>query len=393
MLNGSVIQSTSNGNSNGMRMMRSQAAMAPDGSTTGSLFSNDALSSFAGASPGATTNFNNNANPNNQVITPATAYGGAPYSNPVSQGQTNQSNQQTESSQFDLGKAISIGTTMLHGFNQLVSATRPPAYAFNGSNQMTNSLMNQSNLQASLPGGAAPFLNGSAGASSFAGSASQLFTIGRPLNRNEVNLLSNYDVAVIIDKSGSMQTQDCPGGLSRWDFCREQLLNLTSQAGSAFRSGITVALFSSDYRIFNNVNFAAVPAIFEANYPDGGTYLANPLKEILSTYFAQRDRNRAGQVPTRPLLVEIITDGEPSDKGALIRVICDATQKMTSGREVNIQFLQIGHDNEGGRVLNELQTRLVPDDGAQYGIVNVEPFQAVLNEGLARSMVSVASAH
>jgi uncharacterized protein YegL len=274
----------------------------------------------------------------------------------------------------------------------LLSAARPPINPLNGSSQMTNSYLNpfngpgnfQSGAQSNMPSSNSAMLNGS---------ANQLFKIGRPLNRNEVNLLANYDVAVIIDKSGSMQTQDCPGGVSRWDFCKEQLLNLTSQASSAFKSGITVALFSSDYRIFNNISFAAVPQIFANNFPDGGTYLARPLKDILSSYFAQRDHNMASQMPTRPLLVEIITDGEPSDKGALIRVICEATQKMTSAREVNIQFLQIGNDNEGGKVLNELQTRLVPEDGAQYGIVNVEPFQAVLNEGLARSLVSVAMGH
>jgi hypothetical protein len=154
-----------------------------------------------------------------------------------------------------------------------------------------------------------------------------------------------------------------------------------------------VALFSSDYHIFPNVNFAAVSQIFASNEPDGGTYLAGPMREILGHYFAERDNNKSMQLSTKPLLIEVVTDGEPSDKGALERVICDATQRMTSPREVNIQFLQIGNDYDGSRVLNELQTRLVPDDGAQYGIVSVEPFQAVLGEGLAHSMVAVATGH
>ncbi len=388
-LNGSVSQSTSNGNSNGMRMMRSQAASAPVNSTNGSLLSSDAMSRFGSTGQGISNAFPNVAPAANQANMTGTANSGA--SNYVSANNTDQS--QSAASQFDVAKAIRLGASALHGVNQLLAATRPPSNPLYGSNQMTNSFINQSTLMAgassgnsfNTPGSAPTYLNGSAG--------QQLFHVGRPLSLNEVNLLSNYDVAVIIDKSGSMQTCDCPGGLSRWEFCREQLLNLTNQAASAFRSGITVALFSSDYHIFPNVNFAAVSQIFASNEPDGGTYLAGPMREILGHYFAERDNNKSMQLSTKPLLIEVVTDGEPSDKGALERVICDATQRMTSPREVNIQFLQIGNDYDGSRVLNELQTRLVPDDGAQYGIVSVEPFQAVLGEGLAHSMVAVATGH
>jgi len=381
-LNGSVFQSTSDGYSNGMRMARSQAASAPGSSSAafpnqstnlntanaGPLVSSDALSSFATTS---------GARP--YVSPPSVTPMATLPTTPPPADQT-----QSGSAQFDLGKAISIGSSVLHGFNQLVNASRSSIPTYYGANQMTNSPLNRPDFVglASASGTGPGFLNGSAG---------QLFKIGRPLNATEVNLLSNYDVAVIIDKSGSMQTQDCPGGISRWDFCREQLLNLTSQAGAAFRNGITVALFSSDYQIFRNVNFSAVSQIFSSNYPDGGTYLAKPMRDILSSYFAERDGNAAQSMPTRPLLIEIITDGEPSDKGALIQTICQATQKMRSPREVSIQFLQIGHDNEGGKVLDELQNRLVPEDGARYGIVNVEPFDVVLNEGLARSMVTIAT--
>ncbi len=379
-LNGSVTQSSSNGNSNGMRMMRSQAASAPAPApayaTNQSLLSSDAMSRFGAPPAGNSSAFNSAANYTSQANSTGTA-NGATNNNA---GASNDDQSQSGASHFDYAKAISLGASALRGVNQLIAATRPPQNPLYGTSQMTNSLLNRSTFMAgasagepmNMPGGGPSFLTGS---------ANQLFHIGRPLTHNEVNLLGNYDVAVIIDKSGSMQTPDCPGGMRRWDFCREQVLSLTSQTASAFRSGITVAVFSSGYQVFNNVSFSAVPQIFAANEPDGGTYLANPMRDILSHYFNQRDNNRAMNMPTKPLLVEVITDGEPSDKGALIRVICDATQKMTSAREVNIQFLQIGNDYEGSKVLNELQTRLVSEDGAQYGIVNVEPFQAVLGEG------------
>lgn len=336
-LNGSVTQSTSNGSSSGMRMTRGQAV-------GDSLFSSDAMSSFSSSPVAITAPVRQAAPPQLQQESPPPQQAGA---------------------EFDFGKALSVGSSVLHGFNQFVNATRP----------MSGNTV----------------LSGAATGGGMTGNASRLLNFARPLNRNEISLLANYDVAVIIDRSGSMQQQDCPGGLSRWDFCREQMLNLTNQASSAFRNGITVALFSSGYRMFNNVNFAAVPAIFQNNYPDGGTYLSKPLEEILSTYFARRDSNVANHVATRPLLIEVITDGEPSDKEGVIRAICESTQRMSNPREISIQFLQIGNEGDGARVLEQLDNRLVSEDGAQYDIVKVEPFAAVVSEGLARSLVNAAT--
>jgi hypothetical protein len=366
-LNGSVTQSSSNGNGS-MRMTRSQSADSPGSNqasdSQGSLFSSSALSSFgsspapASANAAASRPTNISGIVNQSAAVDSTA--GSAASAPLAGG-----------SQFDFGKALSLGTTMFNGLNRLINDNGMPAgNVFNGSAQTSDGMLGR--------------LNGSAG---------QIFKIAKPLSRNEINLLSNYDVAVVLDKSGSMQSTDCPGGLSRWDFCREQLLNLTSQVSSAFRSGITVALFSSEYHIFENVSFAMVPEIFATNSPDGGTYLARPMRDILSNFFNRRDRNMMTHSPTRPLLIEVVTDGEPSDKEALIQVICDATQKMSSAHEVSIQFLQIGHEFGGSRVLNELDNRLVSEDGAQYDIVNVEPFDQVISEGLARSMVAVATNH
>ncbi|MBU6454160.1 MAG: hypothetical protein KGS72_20435 [Cyanobacteria bacterium REEB67] len=387
-LNGSVTQSTSNGNGS-MRMTRSQSADTAGSNQTsdsqGSLFSSSALSSFGSSPSPAAPNVQSSQSGNmsgivNQSAAIDGSNNGASSSYSGTAGSAG-SSPLAGGSQFDFGKALSLGTTMFNGLNRLMNDNRTPAGSvFSGSSQMSGGLLNRSTIT-------------NAGTSLLNGSAGQFFKIAKPLTRNEINLLSNYDVAIVIDKSGSMQSQDCPGGLSRWDFCREQLLNLTSQVNTAFRSGITVALFSSEYHIFNNVSFSMVPEIFATNSPDGGTYLARPMRDIFFNFFNTRDRNMITHTPTRPLLIEVVTDGEPSDKEALIQVICDATQKMTSPHEVSIQFLQIGHEFGGSRVLNELDNRLVGEDGAQYDIVNVEPFNQVISEGLARSMVAVATNH
>ncbi|HMW92053.1 MAG TPA: hypothetical protein PKE54_18650, partial [Candidatus Obscuribacter sp.] len=170
--------------------------------------------------------------------------------------------------------------------------------------------------------------------------------------------------------------------------CRQQLLSFTSQISPVFKSGITVALFSSNAQVLRNVSFSLVPDIFSKNVPNGGTYMAKPLSEILDEYFERRDRNPAS---VRKLLIEVITDGEPSDKGELISVISRASRKMTRADEVRIDFLQIGNEEDGIEALRKLDTKLVGESGAQFDIVTVEPFSAVVAEGLPRALLDTAS--
>lgn len=42
--------------------------------------------------------------------------------------------------------------------------------------------------------------------------------------------LSKYDIELLLDKSGSMSTTDCPGGKSRWEYAKEQTEGLAREA-------------------------------------------------------------------------------------------------------------------------------------------------------------------
>ena len=155
MLNGSVIQSTSNGNSSGMRMMRSQAASTPGNTPQASLFSNEAMSSFASPASSSTASYSNSSTQSYQSTAIATTYdttanhASSNFTSTnlsagvnASAGAADQS--QSGAAQFDLSKAVSIGTTLLHGFNQLVNASRPPIGGPYGGNPMTAGLLNRS---------------------------------------------------------------------------------------------------------------------------------------------------------------------------------------------------------------------------------------------------------
>ncbi len=115
--------------------------------------------------------------------------------------------------------------------------------------------------------------------------------------------------------------------------------------------------------------------------------MSKPVSEVLDEYFDRRSNSPSS---VRKLLIEVISDGEPSDRGELIATIARATQKMTRPDEVRINFIQIGNERAGGALLNKLDNRLSPDEGAQFDIVGVTPFSTVASQGLPGAMADAA---
>lgn len=265
-------------------------------------------------------------------------------------------------SNFDIGQALRLGAQVVNAINAS-SNTRPSSVAKTG--------------QFSYSPTASPsaLLKNSRAKPAF------VSKFARPLTASELTVLSKYDVVIVLDKSGSMDERDCPGGMSRWDWCRDQMMSLTAQIGSVFKNGITVALYSSDFDIFRNVDLGYVTRIFGENAPSGGTYTGKVMEAVFDDYFARRASNPA----TRKLLVQVVTDGDPSDKGALIAAISRASQMINSPGEITVNFLQIGHEEAGARTLAKLDTNMA-NEGAKFDIVRVEPFAAVEREGLPRAL-------
>ncbi|MDX2108088.1 MAG: VWA domain-containing protein [Candidatus Melainabacteria bacterium] len=208
---------------------------------------------------------------------------------------------------------------------------------------------------------------------------------GRQLTRQELAVLGSYDIAIVIDKSGSMSTNDCPGGMSRWDWCRDQMLGFARQTSSVFRQGIDILLFSSEFQAFPNTNFNAIKTVFANNRPSGGTQMSEPLEAVFNEHFRKRDQ--LGN--TKKLIVEVISDGEPSDKGQVAVAIARATQRMQRPDEIIVSFLQIGNERDGASALTYFDNNLMRD-GAMQDIVDVEPFYIVANQGLSQAILNAA---
>ncbi|MDB9374187.1 vWA domain-containing protein [Nodularia sphaerocarpa] len=177
-------------------------------------------------------------------------------------------------------------------------------------------------------------------------------------------MLENRDYTLIIDKSGSMATPDQKGGRTRWLSAQESTLALASKCDQFDPDGITVYLFSGRFKRYDNVTAAKVTQIFQENDPSGSTDLASVLKHATDDYF---QRKRAGQTKPNGEIILVVTDGEPDDRKAVMKVIIEASRLMDNDEELGISFIQVGTDAQATRFLKVLDDDL-QGAGAKFDI-------------------------
>lgn len=177
-------------------------------------------------------------------------------------------------------------------------------------------------------------------------------------------MLENRDYTLIIDKSGSMATPDQKGGRSRWVTAQESTLALASKCEQFDPDGITVYVFSGKFKRYENVTASKVTQIFRENDPSGTTDLAGVLKHATDDYFQRKATNK-----TKPNgeTILVVTDGEPDDRKAVMKVIIEASRRMDRDEELAISFIQVGTDVQATRFLKVLDDDL-QGAGAKFDI-------------------------
>ncbi|MFB2933983.1 VWA domain-containing protein [Aerosakkonemataceae cyanobacterium BLCC-F154] len=179
-------------------------------------------------------------------------------------------------------------------------------------------------------------------------------------------MLENRDYTLIIDKSGSMATKDQPGGKSRWKAMEESTLAIASKCEELDPDGLTVYVFSGKFKRYDNVTSSKVSDIFRENEPSGRTDLAGVLLDATNDYFA---RKAGRQTKLNGETIVVVTDGEPDDRKAVMRVIIEASRKMDKDEELAITFIQVGTDQQARTFLKVLDDEL-QGAGAKFDIVD-----------------------
>ncbi len=195
-------------------------------------------------------------------------------------------------------------------------------------------------------------------------------------------MLANRDYTLIIDKSGSMAQKDQVGGRSRWAAAREGSQALAAKCEELDADGITLYVFGSRFRRYDNITADRVAKVFEENEPCGGTDLAGVLTHAFDSYFARKAKGRA-----RPETIVVLTDGEPDDQRAVIKAVLAASRRIERDEELAVSFVQVGRDADARRFLKLLDDELV-SAGAPFDICDTVTLDEAEEMGLTDVLLS-----
>lgn len=198
------------------------------------------------------------------------------------------------------------------------------------------------------------------------------------------SLIEDRDYTLIIDKSGSMSTGDQQGGKTRWKAAQESTLALAKKCEEVDPDGITVYLFSGAFKRYDNVTSDKVSQIYQENDPMGKTDLAKVLKDALDNYL---QRKAAGQAKPNGETILVITDGEPDDRKAVMRVIIEASRQIDREEELAISLIQVGKDKKVTEFLKALDDQL-QSAGAKFDIVDTVTIEDMNGMSLAEVLLN-----
>jgi Mg-chelatase subunit ChlD len=195
--------------------------------------------------------------------------------------------------------------------------------------------------------------------------------------------LSLYQLALLVDRSGSMQETIAQGNDSRWLWAAKVVQSFAAEAQTIAGKTIALCTFASDYQINYNIQPSQVAEIFRNLRPNGGTRLVPPLKELIDNYFRSNNRER--------LLALVVTDGTPDDFQQLKALIIETSKRITYPGQVEIIFVGIGEDMAGRSVFNYLD-HTIQEEGAAADIVEQIPFAEVSGGNLDSAMAKALGA-
>jgi hypothetical protein len=184
-----------------------------------------------------------------------------------------------------------------------------------------------------------------------------------------------------------MSTPDQAGGMTRWAAAQESTVALARKCEQFDPEGITVYMFSSRFKRYDDVTAAKVEQVFLENDPVGTTNLAAVLQDATDSYF---QRKAAGKVKQGGETILIVTDGEPDDRKAVMEVIINASRRMTQDEELAISFIQVGKDAGATKFLKALDDQL-QGAGAKFDICDTITMDDIADMSLAEVLMNAIS--
>lgn len=190
-----------------------------------------------------------------------------------------------------------------------------------------------------------------------------------------IELNPNMQYILAGDISGSMDQNDPKlGGVNRYKYMLEKFKMFIKEAEDFDPDGPTVMLFGETVKVFENTTLDKVESMLSNITFEGftNTHLvlekAWSMHKVEKTVFARDGKAHPGTT------LFIFTDGEPTNRKALIRVITDIVAQVDREDEFNIGFILVG------TISNELRDFLdyMDDDlGLKYDIIGTTDIEGL----------------
>ena len=180
---------------------------------------------------------------------------------------------------------------------------------------------------------------------------------------------------------GHSSRRSQPGGRSRWAVAEEGAQALAARCEELDPDGLTLYVFAGRYRRYDNVTASRVGAVFDEHEPCGSTDLAGVLKDAFDAHFSRKARGEG-----RPETIVVVTDGEPDDQRAVMRVLVDASRRIDRDEELAVSFVQIGRDPDARRFLKVLDDELTRG-GAKFDICDTVTMDEAEDIGLTQLLL------
>jgi uncharacterized protein YegL len=182
--------------------------------------------------------------------------------------------------------------------------------------------------------------------------------------QNASSILSEYNIYLLIDKSGSMampNKESDQKGRTRWQAVQETAVQIAYEADKIDTDGLDVILFGgSSIQEFKGVHAADVKKIFDTNNPSGTTPLTQALLKLFSMAAADGGKKD---------LAIVFTDGVPDEPATVKKAIIDRANRSETDDEITLLFIQVGDDQSARSYLKSLDDEL---KGAKFDIVDAK---------------------
>lgn len=187
-------------------------------------------------------------------------------------------------------------------------------------------------------------------------------------NPNNLELNKGDQFIIGLDISGSMGSQDCPGGLSRFQYTLETLKVFVREAAKWDPDGISFYPFGAQVHAYRDLKPEDIDAKIASLKLEGATMTHLAIQKAYQEHKEKKNEQT---------FFMLFTDGEPSDPDSVKQAIIDITKDVKDEKEFRIAFITVGNRSTSlDQYLIDLDDNL-KSNGAKYDIVDVKKLEEV----------------